>query len=107
MKRSIPAGLALALLVITPALAQSAATNASPTPPAIASGDPDSKTAAAPVAGANSFTESEARDRLVAHGYSDVTGLQLDGNSIWRGTATKGGQRVAVALDYQGNIVAQ
>jgi hypothetical protein len=76
-------------------------------PPAVSTGNANSQTAAAPVAGANSFTEGEVRSRLEAHGYSNVSGLQKDAQSIWRGTATKNGQSVGVAVDYQGNIVTQ
>jgi hypothetical protein len=92
---------------ITGPAALSTAPSASTLPPAVAMGNADSKTAAAPVAGANSFTESEARSRLEAHGYANVSALQKDAQSIWRGTATKDGRPVRVALDYQGNIVAQ
>jgi len=56
-------------------------------------------------AGANSFTESETRARLEAHGYSAVTGLVKDDQSIWRGKATMDGKPVNVAMDYKGNIV--
>jgi hypothetical protein len=77
------------------------------TPPAVSTSNAGSQTAAAPVAGANSFTEAEARSRLEAHGYTNVSGLQKDAQSIWRGTAMKNGQSVGVALDYQGNIVTQ
>jgi hypothetical protein len=79
----------------------------STTPPAVSTGNAASKTAAAPIPGANSFTEAEARNRIEAQGYSNVTGLQKDAHSIWRGTATKNGQTVGIALDYQGNIVSQ
>ena len=75
-------------------------------PPAVSSTNLDSKNAAAPVAGKNSFTEAQARSRIEARGYANVTGLKKDDNSIWRGKATKGGASVDVALDYQGNIVA-
>ena len=67
---------------------------------------PDSKNPAPPVAGANSFTETQARSRLEAGGYTNVSGLTKDDQSIWRGKATKGGALVDVALDYQGNIVS-
>lgn len=73
--------------------------------PAIAT--PDDKNATAPVEGANSFTEDQAKERLVAAGYTDVTGLKLDDKGVWRGTATKDGKSVNVALDYQGNIVTE
>lgn len=72
--------------------------------PAVAT--PDSKNATAPVEGANSFTEDQARERIVEAGYADVAGLKLDDKGVWRGTAMKDGKTVNVALDYQGNIVA-
>jgi hypothetical protein len=68
---------------------------------------PDSKTAAAPLPGANSFTQAEALRRLEAHGYTAVSELQKDAQSIWRGKAMKDGKTVDVALDYRGNIVAE
>ncbi|QRI61611.1 PepSY domain-containing protein (plasmid) [Shinella sp. PSBB067] len=72
--------------------------------PAVAT--PDSKNATAPVEGANSFTEAQAQERLTEAGYADVTGLTLDGKGVWRAKAMKDGKSVDVALDYQGNIVA-
>jgi hypothetical protein len=72
--------------------------------PAIAT--PDDKNATAPVEGANSFTEDQAKERLVEAGYADVTGLKLDDKGVWRGTGMKDGKSVNLALDFQGNIVA-
>lgn len=72
--------------------------------PAIAT--PDTTNATAPVEGANSFTEAQARDRIAEAGYADVTGLVLDDKGVWRGSAMKDGKSVNVALDYQGNVVA-
>jgi sporulation protein YlmC with PRC-barrel domain len=69
--------------------------------------DPSPTTATPPLAGANSFTESQARDRIEASGYTAVTALAKDEQSIWRGMAMKGGKSVRVALDYKGNVVAQ
>lgn len=60
----------------------------------------------APVKGANSYTQSEAKSRIEAMGYSHVGSLKKDGNGVWRATATKDGQRVHVSLDYQGNVNA-
>jgi hypothetical protein len=57
-----------------------------------------------PVKGANSFTESEAKSRIAAKGYTHVGSLKKDANGVWRGTATKDGQSVNVSLDYQGNV---
>jgi hypothetical protein len=75
--------------------------------PMISAASPDSTNPAAPVAGANSFTEAQARSRLQAHGYTNVSELREDGQSIWRGKATKGGALVNVAVDYQGNITSR
>ena len=72
--------------------------------PAVAT--PDSTNTTAPVEGANSFTEDQAKGRITEAGYVGVTGLTLDDKGVWRGTATRDGKSVNVALDYQGNIVA-
>jgi putative membrane protein len=62
---------------------------------------------AAPVSGANSFTEAQAKDRIENAGYSGVSGLAKDDNGVWRGQATKDGKAVSVALDYQGHVTSQ
>ncbi len=104
MNRLIPvAAFAVFAASVSPSLAQSNST----TPPAVSTSNAESKTTAAPVAGKNSFTEAEAKKRLESFGYSNVSPLHQDDRSIWRGTATKGGEQTAVALDYQGNIVTQ
>ncbi|CAN7667877.1 PepSY domain-containing protein [Pararhizobium sp. LjRoot238] len=72
--------------------------------PAVAT--PSDQNATAPVEGANSFTEVQAKDRIVEAGYADVTDLKLDEKGVWQGKATKDGKAVMVSLDYQGNIVA-
>jgi len=63
--------------------------------------------AGAPFAGANSFTQSQAADRIGKAGFTSVSGLKKDADGIWRGTAMSGGKSVAVALDYKGNVVAK
>lgn len=88
------------------ALAQTPSDNPT-TPPAVASDKGDSNTAAAPVPGKNSFTETQARERIEKHGYTAVHDLALDGQSIWRGKATKDGKPVDVALDFEGNVVGK
>lgn len=60
-----------------------------------------------PLPGANSFTESQARNRIEAQGYSGITGLKKDDQSVWRGQAMKDGTLVGVALDFKGNVVEQ
>jgi len=66
----------------------------------------DTANPAAPVPGANSFTEDQAKDRIQDAGFSGVSKLTKDDNGIWRGQATKDGKTTTVALDYQGNVVA-
>jgi hypothetical protein len=61
----------------------------------------------APVAGANSFTEGQAKSRIEARGFNNVAGLKKDNDGVWRGTATQGGKSVKVSVDFQGNVVSQ
>lgn len=60
----------------------------------------------APAAGANSFTEGQARSRIESGGFTNVSGLAKDAKGIWKGTATKDGKQQSVSLDFQGNVVA-
>ena len=60
-----------------------------------------------PVSGANSFTEGQAKSKIEANGYTNVSGLKKDDNGVWTGTATKGTEKVNVKLDFQGNVVTQ
>lgn len=57
--------------------------------------------------GANSFTEGQAQEQIAAAGLSNVSALNKDEKGIWRGTAHKSGKTVNVAVDYQGNVVAE
>ena len=59
----------------------------------------------APLKGSNSFTEAQAKDRIIAQGLDGVTGLKKDNDGIWRGTAQQAGKSVQVAVDYKGNVV--
>ena len=43
----------------------------------------------APVAGANSFTEGQAKSRIEDRGFKNVSGLTKDSNGVWRGKAEK------------------
>ena len=58
----------------------------------------------APVAGKNSFTEDQAKSRIEAAGYTDVSGLKLDDQGVWRASAKKDGKESGVSLDFQGNV---
>jgi hypothetical protein len=61
----------------------------------------------APVAGANSFTEGQAKSRIESNGYANVSELRKDDQGVWRGKAMKDGKSVNVSLDFQGNVTAQ
>lgn len=58
----------------------------------------------APLAGANSFTETQVKERLESNGFAQVAGLKLDEQGIWRGQATHEGKPFQIAVDYRGNI---
>ncbi|TCR74831.1 PepSY domain-containing protein [Rhizobium sp. BK376] len=98
-----------AALVAASALAAVAQTNLAPSTDA---GTPamttqDTKNPAAPVAGANSFTEAQAKDRIEKAGFSEIKDLKKDHSGIWMAAGMKDGKAVMVALDYQGNVVAK
>jgi hypothetical protein len=57
--------------------------------------------------GANSFTEGQARSRIEAQGFQNITDLRKDDQGIWRGKAQKNGQSANVMLDFKGNVSAQ
>src|SRR6187401_1990980 len=61
----------------------------------------------APVAGANSFTEGQAKSRIEDKGFKNVSDLKKDDNGVWRGKADQNGKAVNVSVDFQGNVVAQ
>ena len=60
---------------------------------------------AAPLPGANSFAERQARALIESKGYTDVSTLMNDSQGIWRGTATKGQTKVHVSVDFKGHVV--
>ena len=105
MNRILSAAVLFSIVGAGPILAQTAAPSSSATTPAIATGTTNNTTAA-PVAGANSFSMSQAQKRIEDQGYTQVSGLAKDDKSIWRGQAMKDGKSVSVAVDYQGNITA-
>ena len=61
----------------------------------------------APLKGANSFTEGQAKDRALSHGLTSVADLKKDDDGIWRGSAMQDGKTVQIAVDYKGNVVPQ
>lgn len=106
MKKMILAAALLGALA-TPTLAQTAApaTTTNGDTPAVAT--PDTKNATAPVEGANSFTEAQAKERIEAAGYTAVKDLKKDDKGVWMAAGMKDGKPVMIGLDYQGNVVAQ
>ena len=87
------------------ALAQNPPANNGPNNKAVNSSSENNP--GAPVAGANSFTEGQAKSRIESHGFSNVTDLKKDDSGVWRGKAMKDRKSVAVSLDFQGNVVAR
>lgn len=67
--------------------------------------DTHPENAGPPAAGANSFTEGQARHHIENSGYTNVTALTKDENGVWHGTAMKGGKTMNVSLDFKGNVV--
>lgn len=63
--------------------------------------------AGAPLKGANSFTEGQAKDRALSQGLTDVGALKKDDDGIWRGAAMQDGKSVEIAVDFKGNVVPQ
>lgn len=98
-------GAATVLLTASIASAQSETPKTSQTTPAIST--TGEQNPGAPVAGKNSFTESQAKTHIEEAGYTNVTALKLDDQGVWRGTATKDGTSTNVALDFQGNVTAK
>ena len=99
--RMITMAALLALAAGTPALAQKPANPDANTPPVAT---PSTKNPNAPVEGANSFTEGQARARIEKEGFSKVTDLKKDPKGVWRGRAMRNGKTVNVSVDFQGNV---
>ncbi|MBR0799801.1 PepSY domain-containing protein [Bradyrhizobium jicamae] len=92
----------LLLLASAPVGAQSQPAQKGPNNNAVNSSDQNNSKA--PVAGRNSFTEGQAKSRIEAAGYSNVSGLQKDDEGVWRGKADKSGTKTDVSVDFQGNV---
>ncbi len=124
-------GLALGTVAMLPAFAQTTTTSPATNPPAVTtpgmtmpgvgrdSGtgtnsstpavqtDSSRRNTSAPVPGANSFTEGQARSRMEEAGYSNLTGLHKDDQGVWRGRGMHAGRSSDVSLDYQGNVTGR
>ncbi|MBQ0821197.1 PepSY domain-containing protein [Microvirga sp. HBU67558] len=112
MRRLGFATLAVLSALTTAAMAQTSATqptnNTGSSNPAVTHKPADSpQTTGAVEPGANSFTEAQARSRLEAKGFSNVTELRKDDQGIWRGKAQRDGKSVSVGIDYKGTVQTQ
>jgi len=94
----------LATVIALVGLGSAAAQTTPSSPPATA---PKSNDANAPVPGANSFTEAQAKDRMEKAGFTQVGDLKKDDQGIWRASAKQGDKQVTVTVDFRGNVVAQ
>ena len=99
--RHIVLSIAATTLITSAALAQAPAQQG-PQNPAVKSMDQNNSSA--PVAGANSFTETQAMKQVEAKGFTHVTNLKKDKDGVWRAMATKDGQSGPISVDYQGNV---
>ncbi|MFL5184509.1 MAG: PepSY domain-containing protein [Microvirga sp.] len=112
MRRLGFATLAVLSALTTATMAQTSATqppnNSGSSNPAVTHKPADSpQTTGAVEPGANSFTEAQARSRLEAQGFSNVTELRKDDQGIWRGKAQRDGKSVSVGIDYKGTVQTQ
>lgn len=90
-----------ALFIASSAFAQ---TPAKPGPNNNAVNSPGQNNSSAPVEGRNSFTEGQAKSRIEAAGYTEVSALKKDDAGVWRGKAAKSGAVKDVSLDFEGNV---
>jgi hypothetical protein len=91
-----------ALIAATSAFAQNPPAQSGPNNNAVNSAGQNNSNA--PVAGRNSFTESQAKSKIEGAGYTNVSELKKDDNGVWRGKANKGGSSTSVSVDFQGNV---
>jgi hypothetical protein len=91
-----------AAITASTALAQTPAAKSGPNNNAVNSAGQNNSNA--PVAGRNSFTESQAKSRIEGAGYTNVSALEKDENGVWRGKGSKGGTTSNVSVDFEGNV---
>lgn len=98
------AALALWMVAGTAAVAQERPVASDSAAPNAAVKSPDTIVWGDLAKGHNSFTASQAKDRLEKAGYRKITRLRLDGDGLWQADATMNDQPVRVALDFKGNV---
>jgi hypothetical protein len=100
--RLLTATAAAVLIATSMAYAQDTPAQSGPQNPAIKSTEQNNSSV--PVAGANSFTLSEARSKFAASGYTHVDKFRKGHDGVWRATAMKDGHTGPVSVKYQGNV---
>jgi hypothetical protein len=95
--RSLIAIVAIASLTAGAALAQYDAKPANPTAAQTKPATPPAGTAAA-------LTEPQAKARIEAQGFTNVSELKKDAKGVWTAKATKDGKSVDLSLNTQGLI---
>lgn len=93
MIRTLSLAVALAVALALPATAKDDTVKA-----------PDTKTEAGAAAQGSLFTEEQARVHLAHLGYTSISGLLKDQDGVWRGSATKDGKTITVAVDIKGTV---
>ncbi|QTK80572.1 PepSY domain-containing protein [Agrobacterium tumefaciens] len=105
MKKTVFVALLLGSGALSAFAQQAPTANPGGDTPAVAT--PGVNNPTAPVEGANSFTEAQAKERMEQAGYTQVKDLKKDDKGVWMASGMKDGKAVTVALDYQGNVVAK
>lgn len=80
-------------------------TSEAPRNPAVDTADTAQQASLTP--GANSFTESQAREAMEKQGYTAIGALSQNEAGIWSATATHEGAKKTVSVDYKGVVTAQ
>jgi hypothetical protein len=57
-------------------------------------------------AGANSFTEGQAKGRFEEQGFTGIQGLAKDDAGFWRARGMRNGAITEIAMDFHGHIAA-
>lgn len=105
--RALLAIVSAATLMIGPAVAQNQNPPAKSGPGNAAVNSSSKPNDPAPVEGANSFTEGQAKSKIETNGFTNVSALKKDNDGVWRGKAQKGGTPMDVSVDFKGNVVAK
>jgi hypothetical protein len=102
MKHTLLAGLALAALAGSPAIAQSNAQGTS-NPPTSPSGSVGVNAAT----NTSTVTEDQVRANLLSTGFTRVDGLMKASDGNWHAVGTKGDTQMPVVVDPYGRILSR